>query len=737
MAGKRPGTGRREAATLSEKPRKRRRPGDGGGGKKRPESRESGARPKRGEARDFGARPKKPPRAEPYAFTLEVSPKAAQALARIGVPEEAPFVPDPFQLEAVAKSDLGDVIVSAPTGSGKTWIAERAIARELERGGRCWYASPLKALSNAKFLEFGRIFGPERVGLLTGDHKVNIEAPLIIGTTEILRNQLYDAMSGGRDLAADLVIADEAHYLGDRDRGVVWEEVLIYLPSRVKLLLLSATVANSGELAAWLARNRGRETAVVTGGERPVPLVGLCLWPSGHLADLASAAGRRGAAGASGRGRRAFFNIQMPNFKIMSAMRDLDMLPAIFFLKSRADCDAALSQSGGPPRESRQRFESRQELLDGYLAKYPFLADHPHLGRIRRLAVAAHHAGHLPHYKLMVEDLMSRGLLDAIFATSTVSAGVNFPARTVVIRQSDRFDGQGFSDLTSTEFTQMTGRAGRRGRDHIGFALIIPGPHQDLGLMAGLLGAPPDPVQSGLSVNFSMVLNLLNAYNPKEIRRLLGASLAAWQEAGPGRGGRTPSARALSAAAEDLYDSFLRHLEFLKQEGLVDSKNALTADGLWATELRLDHPLVFYAGIKAGAWPPDPAVLAAAVAGLVSDKESNKPPPRRKPPSRLTGPLTDLVLAVGPMMERLEEAGFEVPIFNLRPAWAVWSWATRGDFDEAVELLGLGAGDMAMLALRAADHLRQMAGLTGHEPLRKAAREAIFRIIKEPVSSPL
>ena len=712
---------------MSEKPFKtRRRPAKGGGGQKRSEFREHGSVP----------RPKRPPRAEPYAFNLDISPKVAKALTRIGVPEDAPFVPDPFQLEAVARSDGGDVIVSAPTGSGKTWIAEQAIARELERGGRCWYASPLKALSNAKFLEFTQIFGPDRVGLLTGDHKVNVEAPLIIGTTEILRNQLYDAMSGGRDLATDLVIADEAHYLGDRDRGVVWEEVLIYLPSRVKLLLLSATVANSGELAAWLARNRGREVAVVTGGQRPVPLVGLCLWPSGHLVDLAAAAGRRGEASGD-RSRRSFFNIQMPNSKIMGAMRELDLLPAIFFLKSRADCDAALSQSGGPPREARERYEARQELLDDYLDKYPFLADHPHLGRIRRLAVAAHHAGHLPHYKLMVEDLMSRGLLDAIFATSTVSAGVNFPARTVVIRQSDRFDGQGFSDLTSTEFTQMTGRAGRRGRDKIGFALIIPGPHQNLSLMAGLLGAPPDPVFSGLTINFSMVLNLLNAYRPREIRQLLGASLAAWQEAAPELDGKTPTAGALSSATDELYEAFRRHLDFLKGEGLVNAKNGLTADGQWATELRLDHPLVFYAGIKAGAWPLDPAALAASVAGLVSDKESNKPAPRRKPPSKLTGPLTSLVLAVGPMIDRLEEAGFDTPVFNLRPAWAMWSWATRGDFDEAVELLGLGAGDLAMLALRAADHLRQVAGLKGHESLRKAAREAIFRILKEPVSSPL
>jgi superfamily II RNA helicase len=678
-----------------------------------------------------------PPPAESPAFNLKISAPAAGFLSRIGVPEAAPFVPDEFQLAAVRLAEVDDVIVSAPTGSGKTWIAEQTIARSLAAGGRAWYASPLKALSNAKFLEFARLFGEDRVGLLTGDHKVNPEAGLIIGTTEILRNQLYDAMSGGRDLDADLVVLDEAHYLGDRERGVVWEEVLIYLPARVRLLLLSATVANAAELTAWLERNRGRAARVVTGGERPVPLAGLCLWPSGDLVTLAEAA--RGRGGRTSRiSRPGVFNLQMPNAKIMSALREADLLPAIFFLKSRQDCDSAAGRGGAAPRESRERLEARGRLVDEYLAKYPFLADHPHLGPIRRGAVAAHHAGHLPHYKLMVEDLMSRGCLDAIFATSTVSAGVNFPARTVVIRQSDRFDGRGFSDFSATDFTQMTGRAGRRGRDHIGFVLAVPGPHLNLPLLAGLLGAPPDPVVSALAVNFSMVLNLLAAYRPPEIKKLLAASLAAWQEAAAeGVGAAGVSARALNAAGGGLYETFQAHLAFLRGEGLVDARQNLTPDGLWAAELRLDHPLLFYAGLKTRAWPFQPALLAAAVAGLVSDKESSRPPPRLKPPRRLTEALTGLLLAIGPLMGRLEAAGFKIPTLNLRPAWAVLSWAGGGGFDEAVATLGLGPGDMAMLALRTADHLRLMAGLTGYPELGAVAREARFKILREPVSTPL
>jgi superfamily II RNA helicase len=653
---------------------------------------------------------------------------AGRFLSRIGVPEPGPFIPDDFQIEAVGLAGREDVIVSAPTGSGKTWIAERAIAQKLSDGGRAWYASPLKALSNAKFLEFSRVFGEAKVGLLTGDHKVNPEADLIIGTTEILRNQLYDAMSGEQNLAVDLVVLDEAHYLGDLERGVVWEEVLIYLPARVRLLLLSATVANAGELAAWLAGNRGRPVRVVTGGERPVPLAGLTLWPSGEMTTLAEAARRAGAR------RPAPFIRPLPNAAILRALREADLLPAIFFLKSRLDCDTAASRGGPPPREDSARLRARNRLLDGHLEKYPFLASHPHIGAIRQGAVAAHHAGHLPHYKMMVEELMSRGCLDAIYATSTVSAGVNFPARTVVIRQSDRFDGQGFSDFSATEFTQMTGRAGRRGRDHIGFILAVPGPHLNLGLLAGLLGAPPDPVRSALAVNFSMALNLLAAYRPPDIKKLLAASLAAFQGGGAAL---TPGPRTSASPSAGLEQSFQAHMEFLEGEGLVTSSHGLTLDGQWAAELRLDHPLVFYAGVKAGAWPLRPPLLAAAVAALVGDKESNQPLPRSKPPRRLTEALTALLLAVGPLMDRLERAGFAVPTFNLRPAWAVLNWAAGGDFEAAVAILGLGPGDLAMLALRTADHLRQLAGLTAHPGLAEAAREARFRLLREPVSTPL
>lgn len=476
---------------------------------------------------------KRPPLPE---FKPRVHKKLRAILGEVGVPDDAPFVADPFQAEAVEKLAASDVVVSAPTGSGKTWIAEQAIARALESGQNAWYASPLKALSNAKYAEFGEIFGQDRVGILTGDRKENAQAPLIVGTTEILRNQLYDAMHQGQDLAAGLVVLDEAHFLGDPDRGVVWEEVIIYLPARVRLLLLSATVENASQIARWLDYVRDQDCRVVFSDQRPVPLFPLFLSPDGEICPLKDQHGdlfskvRHYVEHRRDYHQRGPQSHLPPFSQVMRALEKADLLPAIFFLKSRSDCDAAIGYvSAARLTIAEDQRAAARRMIDETLEQYPFLAGHPQLETLREHHIAAHHAGQLPHWKLLVERLMQHGLLKAIFSTSTVAAGVNFPARSVAITQSDRFDGREFVDLGATDLLQMTGRAGRRGMDKIGFCLVVPGPFQNVELIAGLLTSAPEPIASQLHINFSMVLNLLLSHRPAEIKQLLELSLATFQ----------------------------------------------------------------------------------------------------------------------------------------------------------------------------------------------------------------
>lgn len=216
-----------------------------------------------------------------------------ELLAGIGSPKPRPFKPDPFQLEALAALESEDVLVTAPTGSGKTWIAREEIRRLLEAGKQAWYTTPLKALTNSKYAEFIEEFGAERVGILTGDRKENSDAPLIVGTTEIFRNQLFDALRGGEDVNVDLVVFDEAHYLADEDRGHVWEEAIILTPSRIRMLLLSATIGNAHEFANWIEELRGVRCGVVTRpGARPVPLRAAFLMPDKRLVPLIDERGK-------------------------------------------------------------------------------------------------------------------------------------------------------------------------------------------------------------------------------------------------------------------------------------------------------------------------------------------------------------------------------------------------------------------------------------------------------------
>ena len=658
----------------------------------------------------------------------EIASSLKSVLAQIGKPNPAPFVPDEFQVRALDAIKQNDCLVIAPTGSGKTWIAREAILSVMEKGGRAWYASPLKALSNSKWVEFGLHFDPENVGIITGDTKENTEAPIIVGTTEILRNQLYDAMHQGIDLNCDLVILDEAHFLGDADRGVVWEEIMIYLPVRVNLLLLSATIGNGDEIASWLASIRKKACAVIREENRPVPLYPMFLHPSGCLHPFLD--GKKAGPAVCEFLKKDKFrhrgSHRPPDYAgIIRVLERFNLLPAIFFLKSRAECDTALSCRPGLTalKDNEALTDDLYELLD----RFPSLSSHRQIKALRSAGLAAHHGGQLPAWKLLVEEMMNRGHLRVIFATSTIAAGVNFPARTIVLFNSDQFNGHDFAPLTATEFRQMTGRAGRRGQDNIGFMLAIAGRFMDLGHVRKMLSAAPEDILSQLKNDFAMVLNLLLSQTPSDVKKIFERSFAAWQQ--NSIEGQTSSAAAL------LWKDFSLHLEFLQREGFVENAGRLTEDGRWASRLRLDHPLLVAECLRKNAFPEDnERLLAAVVAVFAYDRDDEIQLAPKELPHKLMAALRKMLLAVRPLSRRLETAGFVGAKLYTSVGIVMYNWAQGRNWDEVIKNTGIAEGDMASLIMRTADNLRQIASLKDTHPEVAAcayrAREAILR---EPV----
>ncbi|MFO8083308.1 MAG: DEAD/DEAH box helicase [Desulfobacterales bacterium] len=670
-------------------------------------------------------------------------PRLKKVFATIGVPEKRPFIPDPFQLKSLSAIDRGDCLVTAPTGSGKTWIAEQVIKKIIEKEGQAWYASPLKALSNSKHEEFSKIFGPENVGILTGDRKENVEAPIIVGTTEILRNQLYDAMYHGEMLATDFVVLDEAHFLGDEDRGVVWEEIMIYLPARIPILMLSATIGNARQIANWLSSIRGRKCIVIEEKKRPVPLFPLFLNPSGTLFPLLShqsgvqkkRLSKKVAAYAYGK-RPALLappNKLPPFGQILRILKKYNLLPAIFFLKSRADCDNAIEIC----RDNIGSSNSRQELLYRRIRELsegsPHILNHRQIGNLEQLALAAHHSGQLPNWKLLIETLMNEGLLDAVFATSTVAAGVNFPARTVVFLNSDRFNGREFLPLTPTEFHQMTGRAGRRGKDHIGFLLAIPGKFMDIPMVAKLINAPPSPIFSQIKTTFSMVLNLLLSHSPTQIEDLLEKSFASYLISKEKK--KKVSNRRFDQNKSFLRQSFRNHLDFLMETGYVTENGKLTDDGKWASQLRIDQPLLIAEGFKLGLFPEnDPARLAAMITLFVNEREADDRFRKTQLPSKFTGDFFRVKNGLTPFAALMYERGFDVRPLFMRPALTIFEWASGKTWEQVLETSELAEGDLAMLVLRTADNLRHIRSLKEVFPkASENAGKAIELILRDPV----
>ncbi|HBW21705.1 MAG TPA: RNA helicase [Actinobacteria bacterium] len=653
-------------------------------------------------------------------MTTPASPAQRYAASRRRTEAEGPriadfqrlydFEFDDFQLAACRALDSGHgVLLAAPTGSGKTVAGEFAVHLALAQGRKCFYTTPIKALSNQKYADLVRRYSPATVGLLTGDNSINGEAPIVVMTTEVLRNMLY---AGSLTLdGLGYVVLDEVHYLADRFRGAVWEEVIIQLPESVRVVALSATVSNAEEFGDWLARVRGG-TQVIVDEARPVPLwqhvlVGRRMYdlfsgpPRGggaarpmvnpellRVARREQWGGARGAGGPAAAGYRRTANgyrragasrgragsARPDRFRPPSrsaVIEQLDragLLPAITFIFSRAGCDAAVAHCLGhglrltTPEEAAEITELATERTAGIPA-----ADRGVLGYAEWLAalqhgIAAHHAGLLPAFKEVVEELFEAGLIRAVFATETLALGINMPARTVVIEQLDKWNGESHTDLTPGEYTQLTGRAGRRGIDVEGHAVVVWRPGMDPAAVAGLAGTRTYPLTSSFRPSYNMAVNLVRQAGRQRAAALLESSFAQFQAdravLGLARQARQLRQQAAELGGEcdrgDISEYAAIRLELSQREGDQSRRQAAA---------RREAALSALEQLRRGDIIRVPSGRRAGLAVVLEPARGGEPLP--------------LVLTEGRQVKRLSAADFPVPVSPIRQMRIPSSFSAR------------------------------------------------------------
>lgn len=439
---------------------------------------------------------------------------------------EFEFKLDDFQVEATQHITNGkSVVLCAPTGAGKTVLAEHAIHLAIKTNKKVFYTTPLKALSNQKFNDFSAKYGQDKVGLLTGDTSINRGAQVTIMTTEVFRNMLYGTHFGKVEenmKDVQYVVLDEVHYMNDEQRGTVWEESIIHCPNNIQLIALSATIANSQALTDWINSVHGKTELVFT-DFRPVPLRHYFYSPTSphELPSLFAPGGKlNGKIQTEDKTKK---NRQKPRLSVaqlITVLNRKNMLPAIYFAFSRKKCDTFMEMCSGLNLLSEFEKQRLVQIIDEYIVDNPYLAKNKHLEYLYS-GVAAHHAGLLPAWKGLVEKLFQQGLIKVVFATETLAAGINMPARTTIISSISKRSDEGHRTLNANEFLQMSGRAGRRGMDEVGHVVTIASIYESPEEIALLASSASNQLESRFAPGYSMVLNLLQRFSLEESRELI------------------------------------------------------------------------------------------------------------------------------------------------------------------------------------------------------------------------
>lgn len=639
----------------------------------------------------------------------------------------------PFQRRAVDAVFAGrGVVVAAPTGAGKTLVADYAIDLALGQGRRVLYTSPIKALSNQKFRDFRAAYGDERVGLMTGDVTLQPDAPLLVLTTEIFRNTIFEDPK--RLDGFEFVIFDEVHYLDDRERGTVWEEAILYAPAHIRIVALSATVPNVAELAAWIGEVRGAPMEVVIEDRRPVPLTHK-IWVPGRGPRALDEVRRylievgRHEGGRSGRrprrGVRARLEaLERASYDLVSHLEAHSLLPAIYFCFSRLDCERLAHENGRrdllPPDERERMLAEFDDLARRYE-----VTDAPSTRELRGLAgrgVLFHHAGMLPIDKEIVERLFTSGRVRLLFATETFALGVNMPARSVCFHALTKYDGVGFGPLMAREYWQMAGRAGRQGLDEKGwvFALLDEGRITFPELMK-LHSGKVEPVRSRFNLNYTTILNLWRRMGDR-VADAYDRSFAHWQR-GHGQGARG-GARPISARLE-----VLRRLAYLDERGLT-AKGRICA--------RVNGYELAVTEAWHGGWLQqlDAVTTAILFASMVYDP---------RPSDASDGPRRSLRGLAGPFgehMAKVAEMEREAGLRDLTRgadfgiAGPVERWAEGKRLEHILPTTTLAAGDLVRLLRMTIQLLRQAwHSLDDADPARPALLEARERLDRDEVDA--
>jgi superfamily II RNA helicase len=683
---------------------------------------------------------------------------------------EHPYPLDRFQLDALDLLDQGQsVLVSAPTGSGKTVVAEYAVHLALEEGAKAFYTTPIKALSNQKYGDFRRKYGADRVGLLTGDNSINGQAPIVVMTTEVLRNMIHAEPGRLSDLR--YVVLDEVHFLQDPYRGGVWEEVILGAPPNVTLVCLSATVANADQLAAWISEVRGA-TGVVIEQHRPVELKNLFVVgdrSAEHLHLLPTfvdgrpnpealrldnllarpGTGRRGSNGPgpslpsarvnmrgakSASGRAQLYRPR--RVEVVDRLAAERLLPAIYFVFSRAGCDESVRHCLDDglrltTPEERHRIRAIVEsyvdpLTDEDLAVlgYPTYAEGIEAG------VAAHHAGMVPPFREAVEACFAEALVKVVFATETLALGINMPARTVIIDEVTKFGGRGHQELTPGEYTQLTGRAGRRGIDDIGYAAVLCSPFHSFGDVARIAGGRPRALTSSFRPTYNLAVNLVRRHTREAAYTLVSSSFAQF------------------LSDEDLVGELEAVLAVLERRGYLD-RWTVTEEGGRLAGLYHEADLLIAEALESGQLDGlDPPSLAAVASGFCyearRERDAPLPAPNAKAGRRLEA-IEDLSEALAD-----EERHMRLPAtrgVDSGFAALIYDWAKGRDLRQVLQP-GAGpgrrgrrtapvmsGGDFVRNVKQVIDLLRQVTMVARDPDTAHSARVAAERLLRDVVAA--